>query len=214
TQARLFWLSMTDIEKEHIINAFSFELGKVKNKGIRKQIVDLFAHVSHTLATAIADNIGIVPPVQVEVPNIMQTSPAVSQILNAVESVKTFKVAVIVAENTEENLNDLIATLLSKNIVVELVSTKQGLLNGFEIHETFATASSVLYDGIYVTGSYHDSHQQIKAEQFIEEAYQHFKTIGLAKNISFSQHIANKNGVANNLPSFIQLLSKHRHWER
>ncbi|MED4889100.1 catalase [Lysinibacillus fusiformis] len=214
TQARLFWLSMTDIEKEHIINAFSFELGKVKNKGIRKQVVDMFAHVSHTLATAIADNIGIVPPVQVEVPNIMQTSPAVSQILNAVESVKTFKVAVIVAENTEENLNDLIATLLSKNIVVELVSTKQGLLNGFEIHETFATASSVLYDGVYVTGSYHDSHQQIKAEQFIEEAYQHFKTIGLAKNISFSQHIANKNGVANNLPSFIQLLSKHRHWER
>ncbi len=214
TQARLFWLSMTDIEKEHIINAFSFELGKVKNKAIRKQVVDMFAHVSHTLATAIADNIGIVPPVQVEVPNTMQTSPAVSQILNAVESVKTFKVAVIVAENTEENLNDLIATLLSKNIVVELISTKQGLLNGFEIHETFATASSVLYDGIYVTGSYKDSHQQIKAEQFIEEAYQHFKTIGLAKNVSILPHIANKNGVANNLPSFIQLLSKYRHWER
>ncbi|WP_418302022.1 catalase [Lysinibacillus fusiformis] len=214
TQARLFWLSMTDIEKQHIINAFSFELGKVKNKAIRKQVVDMFAHVSNTLAKAIADNIGIVPPVQVEVPHIMQTSPAVSQILNAVESVKTFKVAMIVAENTEENLNELIATLLSKNIVVELVSTKQGLLNGFEIHETFATASSVLYDGIYVTGSFHDSHQQAKAEQFIEEAYQHFKTIGLAKNVSLSQHIINKNGVANNLPSFIHLLSKHRHWER
>lgn len=214
TQARLFWLSMTDIEKEHIINGFSFELGKVKNKAIRKQVVDMFAHVSHTLATAIADNIGIVPPVHVEVPHTMQASPAVSQILNAIESVKTFKVAVIVAENTEENLNDLIATLLSKNIVVELISTKQGLLNGFEIHETFATASSVLYDGIYVTGSYHDSHQQIKAEQFIEEAYQHFKTIGLAKNVSVLQHIPNKNGVANNLPSFIQFLSKHRHWER
>jgi len=214
TQARLFWLSMTEIEKEHIINAFSFELGKVKSKAIRKQVVDMFAHVSHSLATAIADNIGIVPPVQVEVPHIMQTSPAVSQILNAVESVKTFKVAVIVAENTEENLNELIATLLSKNIVVELVSTKQGLLNGFEIHETFATASSVLYDGIYVSGSFHDLNQQAKAEQFIEEAYQHFKTIGLAKNVSFSQHLANKNGVANNLPSFIQLLAKHRHWER
>lgn len=214
TQARLFWLSMTEIEKEHIINAFSFELGKVKSKAIRKQVVDMFAHVSHSLATAIADNIGIVPPVQVEVPHIMQTSPAVSQILNAVESVKTFKVAVIVAENTEENLNELIATLLSKNIVVELVSTKQGLLNGFEIHETFATASSVLYDGIYVSGSFHDLNQQAIAEQFIEEAYQHFKTIGLAKNVSFSQHLANKNGVANNLPSFIQLLAKHRHWER
>ena len=32
SQARLFWLSMTDIEKKHIIDAFSFELGKVKIK--------------------------------------------------------------------------------------------------------------------------------------------------------------------------------------
>jgi len=214
TQARLFWLSVKDVEKKHIINAFCFELGKVKNKAIRKQVVDMLAHVSHTLATAIADTIGIVPPVQVEVPHITQTSLAVSQVINAVESVKTFKVAVIVAENTEENLNELIATLLSKNIVVELISTKQGILNGYEIHETFATASSSLYDGVYVTGSFHDSYQQAKAEQFFQEAYQHFKTIGYAENVSFLQHIANKDGVANNLNSFIHSLSKHRHWER
>ncbi|WP_276523879.1 catalase-related domain-containing protein, partial [Lysinibacillus fusiformis] len=41
SQARLFWLSMTDVEKKHIINTFSFELGKVKNKDIRKQVVDM-----------------------------------------------------------------------------------------------------------------------------------------------------------------------------
>lgn len=214
SQARLFWLSMTDIEKKHIIDAFSFELGKVKNKAIRKQVVDMYAHVSYSLASAIAERIGIVPPVEVEVPHIQQTSPAVSQVINAKESVKSNKVAVIVTENSGEKLNELIATFLSEDIVVELVSNKQGIVSGYEIHETFATTSSVLYDGVYVTGAFQNSYEQAKAEQFIEQAYQHCKTIGYTENVLFLQHIANKHGVATDPKSFVHALAKHRHWVR
>lgn len=214
SQARLFWLSMSDIEKKHIIDAFSFELGKVKNKAIRKQVVDMYAHVSYSLASAIAERIGIVPPVEVEVPHIQQTSPAVSQVINAKESVKSNKVAVIVTENSSEKLNELIATFLSEDIVVELVSNKQGIVSGYEIHETFATTSSVLYDGVYVTGAFQNSYEQAKAEQFIEQAYQHCKTIGYTENVLFLQHIANKNGVATDPKSFVHALAKHRHWGR
>ena len=214
SQARLFWLSMTDIEKKHIIDAFSFELGKVKNKAIRKQVVDMYAHVSYSLASAIAERIGIVPPVEVEVPHIQQTSPAVSQVINAKESIKSNKVAVIVTENSSEKLNELIATFLSEDIVVELVSNKQGIVSGYEIHETFATTSSVLYDGVYVTGAFQNSYEQAKAEQFIEQAYQHCKTIGYTENVLFLQHIANKHGVANDPKSFVHALAKHRHWVR
>lgn len=214
SQARLFWLSMTDIEKKHIIDAFSFELGKVKNKAIRKQVVDMYANVSYSLASSIAERIGIVPPVEVEVPHIQQTSPAVSQVINAKESVKSNKVAVIVTENSSEKLNELIATFLSEDIVVELVSNKQGIVSGYEIHETFATTSSVLYDGVYVTGAFQNSYEQAKAEQFIEQAYQHCKTIGYTENVLFLQHIANKHGVATDPKSFVHALAKHRHWVR
>ncbi|EKU40966.1 catalase [Lysinibacillus capsici] len=214
SQARLFWLSMTDIEKKHIIDAFSFELGKVKNKAIRKQVVDMYAHVSYSLASAIAERIGIVPPVEVEVPHIQQTSPAVSQVINAKESVKSNKVAIIVTENSGEKLNELIATFLSEDIVVELVSNKQGIVSGYEIHETFATTSSVLYDGVYVTGAFQNSYEQAKAEQFIEQAYQHCKTIGYTENVLFLQHIANIHGVATDPKSFVHALAKHRHWVR
>uniref|UniRef100_UPI00388D0557 catalase n=1 Tax=Peribacillus sp. TaxID=2675267 RepID=UPI00388D0557 len=34
SQAKLFWNSMTDVEKEHIIEAFHFEVGKVKSKDL------------------------------------------------------------------------------------------------------------------------------------------------------------------------------------
>ncbi len=94
------------------------------------------------------------------------------------------------------------------------MSHKQGIVNGYEIHETLATTSSVLYDGVYVTGGFQDSYQQAQVEQFIEQAYQHCKTIGYTGNVSFLQYIANKNGVTNDPQSFIRLLAKHRHWVR
>lgn len=62
SQARQFWLSQTDVEKQHIINAFSFELGKVETIEIRKSTVDMFARVDRAMAEQIAQNIGVTPP--------------------------------------------------------------------------------------------------------------------------------------------------------
>nr|WP_107951390.1 catalase [Lysinibacillus parviboronicapiens] len=214
SQARLFWLSMTDIEKKHIIDAFSFEVGKVKNKTIRRQVVDMFAHVSHTLATNLAENVGLALPQKVEVPNIQQTSPAVSQELNSVDSVKTRKVAILVSENSAHNLDEILTSLTKEHIIVELISTKQGMYQHHEINQTFATATSVLYDGVYVTTPFADANDQNKALHFIQEAFDHSKTIGYTENVSYLQAIANKNGVTNSPESFMQALAKHRHWVR
>src|SRR5690606_5815426 len=55
SQARLFWNSMSNAEKEHIIAAFSFEIGKVNDMNVRKQAVDMFANVDLDMATQVAD---------------------------------------------------------------------------------------------------------------------------------------------------------------
>ncbi|KOS67160.1 catalase [Lysinibacillus contaminans] len=214
SQARLFWLSMTDIEKKHIIDAFSFEVGKVKNKHIRKQVVDMFAHVCNTLATKVAENVGIEPPAKVEVPNIQQTSPSVSQELNPVETVKTLKVAVLVSEKSPQNLQELLSIFTKENIVVELIGSKQGILQGHEINQTFSTTASVLYDGVYLTTSYDDTHQQKLADHFIQEAFDHFKTVGYTENITSIQQFTRKDGVVKSPEAFVQALAQHRHWER
>ncbi|MDU8422066.1 catalase-related domain-containing protein, partial [Pseudomonas syringae] len=56
---RLFWLSQTTAEQDHIIGAFSFELSKVARPYIRERVVDLLAHVDQTLAQKVAKNLGI-----------------------------------------------------------------------------------------------------------------------------------------------------------
>jgi catalase len=58
SQAKLFWNSMSDAEKRHILRAFRFELGKVLDMGIRAQVVDLINNVDGDLAVAVAEGIG------------------------------------------------------------------------------------------------------------------------------------------------------------
>lgn len=45
---------MTEVEKEHIIQAFHFEVGKVKSKDVQQQIVEMFSNVDVELAKTIA----------------------------------------------------------------------------------------------------------------------------------------------------------------
>ena len=55
---RLFWLSQTPIEQQHIIGGFSFELSKVTRPYIRERVVDHLAHIDTTLAQSVASNLG------------------------------------------------------------------------------------------------------------------------------------------------------------
>lgn len=56
---RLFWMSQTPVEQEHIINAFGFELSKVTRPYIRERVVDLLTRIDPDLAGGVARNLGI-----------------------------------------------------------------------------------------------------------------------------------------------------------
>ena len=59
TQATLFWNSQTDIEKQHIIGAFRFELSRVQTPAVRERMVSGLMNVASELATAVATGLGI-----------------------------------------------------------------------------------------------------------------------------------------------------------
>src|SRR5699024_5574394 len=77
SQARLFWNSMSSIEKQHIVETFSFHLGYVKSKSVRQQVVDMFANVSTRMAATIADKIDVRRPSGSHVP-VSASSPVLS----------------------------------------------------------------------------------------------------------------------------------------
>src|SRR5688572_3720506 len=59
SQARLFYQSQTAIEKDHIVSAFRFELGKVEVPDIRERMVTILNEIDSQLAERVASGLGL-----------------------------------------------------------------------------------------------------------------------------------------------------------
>ncbi|MFL0581929.1 catalase [Solibacillus silvestris] len=213
SQARQFWLSQTDVEKQHIINAFSFELGKVETIEIRKATVDMFARVDRAMAEQIAQNIGVTPPDEsIQQVEDQQPSDAVSILKNQVPYLKTKKVGIIV--DTNSNLDELVTPLEKEGVVVELISDKQGRIGQREIDHTLETASPVLYDGLIVAATFEGVVPNRKVQTFADEIFNHYKALGYVSVESIDKGYANAPGVVTGVTEFVEALKKGRHFDR
>ena len=79
SQARLFFLSLSEVEREHVAQAYTFELGKCYEEAVKVRYLDVLAHVDQDLAETVADNLGLPHPAAQEVADV-QPSPALSQV--------------------------------------------------------------------------------------------------------------------------------------
>ncbi|MBB3110826.1 catalase [Paenibacillus phyllosphaerae] len=229
SQATLFWNSMCPPEKQHLIDAFSFELGKVKNKSVQQQVVDMFANVSVELASAFAEAIGAnLPPGSDG--RVVKTSPALSM-LNTVKSPATRKVGVIVGNGFDgAEVQAVLHELAAAGIQAEVISEKLGFVTGtndtrLEVVHTFLTAHSVLFDALYAAGGTWTNPRSAKdTAEFLKEAFMHYKAIGASNDgVDWLQPAGIVSGVGIVVPSphltefvpaFIEAVAAHRHWDR
>ena len=190
SQATLFWNSMSEAEKEHIIKAFHFEVGKVTDKVTRQKVVDMFNNVDHELAVEIALGVGANPPAK-ESAQKKTPKPAMSKALSlentAKNSIATRKVAAIVMEGfNDDELASVKAALTAQGARVEIISqylTPIDSANGKKIvpDKNYVSVSSVLYDAVYIPGGEESVENMIDqgyVVNFITEAYKHCKPIG------------------------------------
>ncbi|MGN7388061.1 catalase [Sporosarcina sp. SAFN-015] len=230
SQAKLFWNSMSIPEKKHIVDAFSFEVGKVKSRSVRQQIVDMFANVDVGLATALAEAVGAEFPTDVEESPITESSPALSQLTTAMLP-ETRKVAILIGSGFDgDEVETLVSSCLNAGMSVDLVGDKFGVRYGendlaVEIDETFLTVHPTLYDAIYVVGGEADNMKKFTMDivDFINESYKHYKPIGIASTgkiffeVSDAEAgpgiIVNENDGAF-ADNFINAVAAHRHWNR
>jgi len=228
SQATLFWNSMSKPEKEHIVEAFRFELGKVKSLSVRQQVVDMFANVSLELARAIAGYIGVQPPKDGGSP-VAKSSPALSQ-LNTRKKPDTLKLAVILTNGFNgPDVKYVLDRLKAQGIQAEIISEQLGKVKGtggieFEVNHTFLTTKSVLFEAVYmVRGSRKSKSFNVQAAHFIFEAFSHYKTIGAThegkkwlevNNIGDAAGVVMADDMEWFAKEFIKAISAHRHWER
>ncbi len=185
TQATLFWNSMSGPEKQHIVDAFHFEVGKVQDKNIRQAVVDLFNNVDGQLATMISDKVGANPPAQPGGTGVTTASPAVSQ-ANTVMNARTRKVAILLDEGFSfAELSQVMNVLREQGVHHETVSMKLGMLTSVEgekveAMKSWTTTGSIMYDAVYIPGgsqSISSLKQQGDALHFVNETFKHCKPI-------------------------------------
>ncbi|MFJ7972133.1 catalase [Psychrobacillus sp. NPDC096389] len=228
SQATMFWNSMSEPEKLHIVNAFSFELGMCKEKTVREQVVEMLVNVDVDLASQVAKNLGLTVQTTNALTNNSKTSPALSQ-SNSAKKPDTRKIAVLVSEGFDEQLPSILDNLKANGTLIETVSDHQGTIQGadgssLEANHTFATADSVLFDAVFVaspqgiTPAY-----QKEAAYFVKEAYAHFKPIAasfhgdqLLDELGLKGQAGVITGEQENnfVESFIQAIAEHRFWKR
>lgn len=209
TQARLFFLSQTAVEQQHIIDAIVFELLHVTDDSIKERMVAVLQQVDADLAKKVADGLGIASPVAVPSPLNMQIpadapadeyqsqsaagkdvtlSKALSILENPVPTVETLKVAVLLAEGFDEKAVTAAVDQLKKDGATPcIVAPKGGTVNGdkgnaLKVDFALPATGSVLFDALFV-GSVGKSAALLKADSkaklFVAETYKHCKPIGL-----------------------------------
>jgi catalase len=185
SQATLFWNSMTTWEQQHIVDAFSFELGKVDHPHIRERVVEHLNQIEHELATRVAAALGQPGPAPVA-QNHGRSSAALSQ-ANQPRSVATRKVAVLAADGVDAaSLRPVLDLLRNDGVSCEILAPHGGELatadgGTLPVDRALVTMSSVLYDAVLLAGGEKSVDSLIgngEAVHYPAEAYRHGKPVG------------------------------------
>ncbi|WP_277425504.1 catalase HPII [Pseudomonas chlororaphis] len=235
SQARLFFKSMSTHEQEHIIAAYSFELGKVEREWIRaRQVNEILANIDLELARRVAQNLGLPVPKRgtVDVPELSPDhSPALSQANLLSGDIKTRKVAILAANGVDGKAIDAVKKALqAEGARARLlgptsapVTTADG--KTLPVDASMEGLPSVAFDAVFVPGGA-KSIQALSGDgvalHYLLEAYKHLKAIALqgeAKQLLDVLKLEVDAGLivggdAKALKAFFNAIAHHRVWER
>jgi catalase len=269
TQALQFFRSQSEPEQEHIVQALQFELGHCAETSVRERMVAMLAQVDTGLAQRVAVGLGmnkipkIAGPLNLSFPQDanpkdwqptpvnkdVAPSPATSILLtpNKPEpNIRTRKVAILVSEGSDAaDIDAMRKALMAEGAMPRLVGRHVGpfVASGGIVKDaefSILTASSVLFDAVYVAGG--DAaiaalKNEAPAIEFLQDAFKHYKAIGAT---GAGVKLLDAAGITNAKPhpeagpdadpqagvvtantggrkfaaDFVAAIAAHRHWNR
>ncbi|MBP2336503.1 catalase [Saccharothrix coeruleofusca] len=243
SQARLFWKSMSPVEKEHLVRAFTFELGKCYEQAIKERQLRVLANVDAELCAQVAAGLGLpVPEADKPAPEV-EPSSALSQ-LGGVWPTDGRIIGVVVDPEHLDGVREVTAAIHAAGMVPLVVAPHGGPVgDGLQAQRTLLTARSVEFDALLLAGSPPPGADAIPARDaktgdpatatapvdprvvlMVQECFRHAKAIGAwgtgANALALAGCAASDPGVvvgedADEVFAAISgLLGAHRVWER
>ena len=238
TQATLFFNSMSEHEKEHIIAAYSFELGKVEREHIRaRQVNEILANIDLTLAARVAENLGLPAPKAATVKAqgngklSVDSSPLLSQANLLPADIASRKVAILVANGVDDKAVEAMKAALeaegahAKVLGPTSAPVKTASGASLAVDASMEGLPSVAFDAVFIPGG----EASIKALSgdgvalhYVLEAYKHLKAIAYGgdaqKLIDLLRLEADAGLLAASdkasFKAFFEAMKQHRVWAR
>ena len=255
SQATLFYNSQSEAEKNHIIKALRFEFGKVEIVAIRERMLGLLSQVDQTLAEKVAAGLGLQVPAQpaepmnhsygadtdpqsvqpVKIKSSVEKSAALSMENTVKDSIKTRKIAALIADGfNAKELDAMKKALKAEGAMLKTVAPRLGTIKSADGKEltadySFLTTASVLFDAVYVPGgaaSVEALGGEADAYQFVDEAYRHCKAISATgEGVDFigdtfagkaedDEGVVLEKDAGKAAKNFIKAIARHRNWDR
>ncbi|MER5509559.1 catalase [Streptomyces sp. NPDC002766] len=156
SQPRRFWLSMSPVEREHIVAAYTFELNKCYEQAVKERALQVLANIDPELCAGVAEGLGLPAP-KPSVPLVeVEPSPALSQVGHTWPA--DGRVVGIVAgpDGDLDAVQAVREAILGAGMVPLVVAPKGGILGSGDaavtVQRTYATARSVEFDALLVAG--------------------------------------------------------------
>ncbi|WP_210080473.1 catalase HPII [Pantoea endophytica] len=240
SQPRLFWLSQTAEEQQHIIGAYSFELSKVARPYIRERVVDHLLQIDVTLAQAVATNLGLklsdeqlntVPPKDV---NGLTKDDSLSLYAQPSGDIKGRQVALLLSDGVKAaDVLAILQALKAQGVHAKILAAHMGQVladdgSVLPVDATFTGLPSLTFDAVIVPDGNIDALLLSgDARYFLLEAYKHLKAIGLSGDARRfkAQFNVQDNEVEEGLvedvkaegtfmADFLSVMASHRVWSR
>jgi catalase len=241
SQARLFFQSLRPVEQDHVIQAYTFELGKCYEQAIRERQLQALANIDERLCAEVAAGLGLPAPSPTEELTDEVPSEALTQ-LRGTWPVAGRKIGIVV-----DAASDLGAVSAARQQVIDagmvpvVVGPRGGDLgDGVQADRSYLTARSVELDAVVLAGPGAPAPDAVPGRDakagapvadmavdgrvalLLSEAFRHAKAVGAAGEAAWLE-VA---GIPTDAPGvvigplsdvvteFSTLLAEHRTWQR
>jgi catalase len=181
SQAAMFYASLTSVEQQHIVDAYTFELGKCYEQGIKERALSVLAKLDDNLCTQVALGLGLPVPAPEPVAHAAE-SPALRQIKPTPFPIAGRIVGVVAGPGADlEGIAKLRTALEAEGALLRVIAPNGGRLvkgrNVEIVERTFATGRSIEFDALVVAdGAPQDG--DFRAVVMLQEMFRHLKAVG------------------------------------
>ena len=229
-QATMFWNSVSTTERDHIVDAFTFELGKVDVPAVVDRMVIRLALIAPELAARVVVGLGLPAP-DVTPDNVdVEPSPTLAMITEDTYPIDGRVVHILAADGCDlAGVRALKTAFAAAGVAAHVVAPHKGSIAGtgkdeLTVDRSFHTSASAEADAVVVAaGSALDGSPV--AATYVQIAFRHFKTIGtwgdgddLLRAAGISGDEAGIVQAAKATKAFadavVAAMGMHRHWER